>query len=730
MPTPPEGKKHPRKSPSANHAHNTQLTKGNTKMLRATTPTHVLPIGNQLQPTRPRSLMYNLNMHRSNFLAAIAVLAGVLIGERNAALNRQDAYVAQVEAQSRTSGLAAPLTSDSAILAPPSVGLTQTATLLANTDPPGRDLITLTQRLRLKSSEPIPSVVNATPPNYPVGTRHVFNIADITNRSYFTSTATIKVVTDHAYWYVANGFNVNTSALQTAARYFEDHIYPTNHEAFGNEINPGVDNDKRITILLAPVPGVGGYFSNSDAYPKVVNPRSNERDMIYISDAPRGDPADPDNYFMGTLAHEFQHMIHWNVHRNREVWLDEGSSEIAMYLNGYDVGGSDLSFSMTPDTQLNAWDDTAKAIEHYGASYLFLRYTMDRFGGDLFMSKLLKTTRLGTAGFDQALALSGYTGGFDGAFKDWTIANVLNDPTLSGGRYSYSEGGTVSARRTVNSYPATRSETVHQYAADYIRLTGRTSGATISFKGDSTTKVIAANPHSGSSFWYSNRRDNGDATLTREFDLSTVRRATLKFWVWFAIEPMFDYGYVEASTDNGATWTPLKGKFTTADNPNGTSYGQGYTGNSGASTNGSGSGTPKWVEESVDLTSYAGRKVLIRFEYITDEGYNKPGIAIDDIRVPEINFSDDAESDRGWQAGGWIRIGNALPEKWFVALIEKGQNGVNRVRELPVSTNGTGTLDIAAIGPNASAKEAILVIAPMAPKTTELANYTVTIKNK
>ena len=34
---------------------------------------------------------------------------------------------------------------------------------------------------------------------------------------------------------------------------------------------------------------------------------------------------------------------------------------------------------------------------------------------------------------------------------------------------------------------------------------------------------------------------------------------------------MFDYGYVEASTDNGATWTPLKGKYTTTDNPNGTS---------------------------------------------------------------------------------------------------------------------------------------------------------------
>ena len=230
-------------------------------------------------------------MHRSNFLAAIVVLAGVLIAERSATLHSHENVTAQPQA--RISGLAAPLAASVDAFAPPAVGLTLTASLLANTDPPGRDLITLTQRLRLKNNEPIPQVVNLTPPNYPVGTRHLFNIADVTKRTYFTATATIKVVTEHAYWYVKDGFNVNTTALQNSARYFEDHIYPTNREAFGSEINPGVDNDPHITILLAPVPGVGGYFSNSDAYPRIVNPRSNEREMIYISSVPWGDPADP-----------------------------------------------------------------------------------------------------------------------------------------------------------------------------------------------------------------------------------------------------------------------------------------------------------------------------------------------------------------------------------------------------------------------------------------------------
>ena len=125
-----------------------------------------------------------------------------------------------------------------------------------------------------------------------------------------------------------------------------------------------------------------------------------------------------------------------------------------------------------------------------------------------------------------------------------------------------------------------------------------------------------------------------------------------------------------------------------------------------------------------------GKRVLVRFEYITDEGYNRPGMAIDDMRIPEINWSDDAESSRDWQAAGWIRIGNRVPEKWFVALIEKGNGGVNRVREMAVSSNGTGTLDISGIGSGTNTREAGLVIAPLAPKTTEVANYTVTIKNR
>ena len=42
----------------------------------------------------------------------------------------------------------------------------------------------------------------------------------------------------------------------------------------------------------------------------------------------------------------------------------------------------------------------------------------------------------------------------------------------------------------------------------------------------------------------------------------------------------------------------------------------------------------------MDLSDYAGEEsVLLRFEYITDDGVNLDGILIDDVAIPEIDFA-------------------------------------------------------------------------------------------
>ncbi len=606
-------------------------------------------------------------------------------------------------------------------------GLTeQTAGALASTGAPVRDLAALTQRLKLGGVGSVPQTVNSRPPNYAVGTRHKFYVADIGDKSYFTVNATIRYVTAHAYWYAKDGMALNLAALKASADRFESRIYPTDRRVFGPEVSPGVDNDPHITVLMAPIPGVGGYFSAADAFPRIVNPYSNQRDMIYMASLPTPNTGDPSNYFEATLAHEFQHMIEWNVHRNRDIWLDEGCSEIAMYANGYDPGGVDTSFVLHPDTQLNAWDEPPNTGAHYGASYLFLRYLMDHYGGERFISNLLKQDTPGTSGIDQAIQQAGNPLGFDGAFKDWTVANVLNDKTLAGGRYSYSQGGRVGAGRGITSYPATRSDTVHQYAADYIALGGNLGPARITFQGNSAVPVVAAGPHSGRYYWYANRQDSADATLTRELDLTGTARATLRVQTWYDIERLFDYAYIEASTDGGKSWTILPGKYTTTENSNGTGFGAGWTGKSGVAAGSN--RAAGWVEEQVDLSRYAGKRALVRFEYVTDEGYNRPGFLVDDISVPEIGYKDDAEADTGWAAEGFVRIGGSLPQRWFVALIERGSP--NRIREMVVGSDGTGSLDLSGLGPGSQIRDAVLVVAPLAPKTTETASYTVTVRRK
>ena len=157
---------------------------------------------------------------------------------------------------------------------------------------------------------------------------------------------------------------------------------------------------------------------------------------------------------------------------------------------------------------------------------------------------------------------------------------------------------------------------MRQYAAKYIEVKPESRSLDLAFSGSPVTKLLPTEAHSGQRFWWSNRGDSTDSMLTREVDLTKVNAATLRFWTWFDIEKGWDYAYVEVSENGGAMWSILPGTHASRDDPLGNSYGPGYTGKSGDS------GVPRWIEETVDLTPYAGKKVLLRFEYITDEAVN------------------------------------------------------------------------------------------------------------
>src|SRR5690606_23241866 len=54
---------------------------------------------------------------------------------------------------------------------------------------------------------------------------------------------------------------------------------------------------------------------------------------------------------------------------------------------------------------------------------------------------------------------------------------------------------------------------------------------------------------------------------------------------------------------------------------------------------------PVWVEQSIDLSEYAGQEILLRFESISQPQGGGFGFALDNIAIPEIDFADDGSGD-------------------------------------------------------------------------------------
>jgi len=312
---------------------------------------------------------------------------------------------------------------------------------------------------------------------------------------------------------------------------------------------------------------------------------------------------------------------------------------------------------------------------------------------------------------------------FDDIYADWVIANYLNQRDAdTAGRYGYKdiEPEKPEIEATHRRFPVSEKADVSQYGVDYIRLQGN-GDVKIDFTGQNVVGLVDAKPN-GNYAWWSNRGDDSDATLTRAFDLSNAKSPTLNFSTWYDLEDGWDYGYVTVSTDGGKKWQVLKGQQATDKNPVGNAFGPGYTGISG------GGKTPKWVQEKVDLTPYAGKQILLRFEYVTDDAVNGPGFMVDDISIPEIGYSDGGEKGKeGWDAGGWVLTDNQLNQRWLVQLLQVGKDGAVTLQRVPIDPSGHGQISVTGLG---SLQDAVLAISALAPVTTEKASYSYSITPK
>jgi immune inhibitor A len=604
----------------------------------------------------------------------------------------------------------------------PVAGASDTLQTLENEQIPPSDLRELA--MRLKGTGNIPEVVASAPANYPVGQELKFNASNEDTNATFQVQAKLIYETANAYFFAQDGTHVDNQAVKSMVDTFQNKIYPTDRSFFGSEWTPGVDDDPRLYILYAGGLGssIAGYFSSADEYSHLAHPYSNEKEMFYVN-ADNQTPGDP--YLLGVLAHEFQHMIQWAHDRNEETWMNEGSSVLAEFLNGYDIGGFDAAYTSNPDLQLTGWsEDPAtdpNVSAHYGAGFLFMAYFLDRFGSDATKA-LVADPANGMRSVDDTLAALGLKDKITGktltsvdVFADWTITNYLGDKSVADGRYAYHNYPQApkidSPTDTYSTCPTQASATVHQFAAAYYEIdcTGKIH---ISFTGSQQVQVIPTKPYSGRYAFWGHRNDESDTRMTAAFDLTGLTKATLNYEAWWELEKDYDFTYLEASTDGGNTWTILKTPSGTAGNTTGNNFGWGYTGNSG------GGDTGQWLSESVDLSAYAGKKVQLRFEYVTDAAVNWPGFMVDDITIPELKYATDFEKDSGgWTGEGFVRMDNLLPQEFMVQVITQGAK--TNVQKMTLDQNNKGSLDITL----ASGDKAVLVVSGITPFTTELSSF-------
>jgi immune inhibitor A len=553
----------------------------------------------------------------------------------------------------------------------------ETLYALSSTGYPARDLVDLALRLNHLGG-PVPRVVRAEPWGFEIGDTHAFWVLNWETHEYSQITARLVYKTPHAYFFVEEGIDLDEARLKRLADRFDGRTYPTTRMFFGEEWSPGVDSDPHLTILFAR--NIGFSYQNSlDEYSRLVNGYSNEMEIFYLV----ADEGQLDDDCM--LAHEFQHIIQWAVDPSEATWLNEGFSLLACPLNGMGISGYEIAldaFARQPDTQLNAWfgGDIDQAYAQYGTSYLFMAYFLDRFG-KATLRALAAEQENGLAGVDAVLRSLNAGIEADDVFADWVLANYINDPSLLDGRYGYINlvppSFDAEADYGVWDLPVERRTSVAQYAADYILLRGAGSFR-VDFAGETLVRLAPTSAHSGKYVWWGGRGTNSDTTLTHEFDLTRLEQATLTFYAWYDIEKDYDYAYVEVSVD-GKHWTTLPGQTTTNADPHGVNYGDGYTGTSQG-----------WIQEVIDLTPYAGQKVQIRFEYLTDDGPVHAGLFLDDVEIPELHYREEAESsDAGWVAHGFIRHANVLPQEWMLQLVTNQADGTT-VRRLQLKPDNTG----------------------------------------
>ena len=237
-----------------------------------------------------------------------------------------------------------------------------------------------------------------------------------------------------------------------------------------------------IHVLLYDLEGTGGFFPASDTYlrdPDSLDIRlkfSNERLMVYgdasvlaTPDGPTWDISDHNpSYMMSTLAHEFQHMIHFyqklvkhDFETVSEAWINEMASDLTedlvadklMRVARRGVAHDDPTagepgnergrfptYNYYNYLQATKWEYDAPLYRYYAINYALGTYLALTYGGAPLLGDIVQNDRSGIEAIEAAVAAQGHSVSFEDVLRDWAVANVLSDDTQAPHPYRYNSG--------------------------------------------------------------------------------------------------------------------------------------------------------------------------------------------------------------------------------------------------------------------------------------------------
>ena len=184
-------------------------------------------------------------------------------------------------------------------------------------------------------------------------------------------------------------------------------------DAFGEPADE--DGDPRIFILILDLPSnIVGYFDGKyeSLLPEL------RRDTIYLDASNLHSNA---KLAYATLAHEFQHLIHWGRDADEETWIDEGLAGYAEYLVGFPEADSLMvpSFLADPSINLTHW---VSESANYGKTYLFASFLAEHYGAGL-IRQIVAEPRNGILGIDDAFKNQNWVENYASAWRLWIAAN-------------------------------------------------------------------------------------------------------------------------------------------------------------------------------------------------------------------------------------------------------------------------------------------------------------------